>query len=167
MRFPLSMVIFVVAVTGLGSAARSEEAKAPLSPLQTQLQKMQDGESYGMKSISVPQGSATPGNMPKVTLSDKAKALADKASEAEKPKPPSRLELMQDAYKKAAPPTDAEKAAAAKAPEEKEPKDKEAVAKEAAEKAAQQADQQNEQVMFETIQGDNTPPKPSRLIPVN
>lgn len=159
MRFSVSMVVLMVAVTGFIPGAVAEEARPPLSPLQAQLQKMQSGESYGMKTVTAPQGTATPATMPKESLNANATALAEKAA-AKNDKPPTRLELIQEAYKKAAPPGEEEKTAAARVPETKDKETKE-------KDAAKNADPADEEVMFETMHADDTPKKPARLIPVN
>ena len=152
MRFTLSMVVLLMVFTGLAAGALAqevqEEKKAqPLSPLQTQLQKMQSGEQYGMKTIGV--APPAPRDKPKEALNDNAKALAEKA-QIENNRP-SRLELIQEAYKKAALPAVTNKPEAAKDQEAKSEAKKEIP--------------DDDQVMFRTLQ-DDTPKVPPRLIPV-
>ena len=146
MRFLFSIVAVIAVLMGFSVNAVAQEAQT-LSPLQTQLQKMQSGEQYGMKTIGV--APATSKEKLKEALNDNAKALAEKAQiESSRP---TRLELIQEAYKKAAPPAEADKPQTAKDQDVKT-----AVKKETPD---------DDQVMFKTLQ-DDKPKIPPRLIPV-
>ncbi|MDB5491889.1 MAG: hypothetical protein JWO78_1738 [Micavibrio sp.] len=150
MRFPLSMasalVVLAVSLAGFSAVVSAAEEK-PLSPIQAQLQKMQAGESSGMKTISVPQPAPSKAE-PKESLNDNAKALAEKA-EAES-RAPTRLQLIEEAYKKAAQPPRENPAEAKPAEAQTQPK---------------KTDPVSAQVMFENMQNDK-PRIPPRLIPV-
>jgi hypothetical protein len=145
MRFSLSMIVLALTLTGFSASAVAEAEKS-LSPLQTQLQKKQSGEQYGMKTVVVEPAQTV---APKEGLNENAKALAEKA--AVEMNKPTRLELIQEAYKKAAPPADANKPSATKDTDAK-PETKKDIP-------------DGDQVMFKTLQ-DDRPKIPPRLIPV-
>ena len=87
MRILLSMGFILLVVTVFATGAGAQE-QAQLSPLQSQLQKMQAGEAYGMKTVSLTPPTNTSAAEPR--LNDNAKALANRAM-MQSTKEPSRL----------------------------------------------------------------------------
>lgn len=173
MRKLLSTMFFLVAATLFAQGAGAQE-QVQLSPLQSQLKKMQSGENYGMKTVS-----STP---PTITgpaesrLNDNAKALANRAM-TQNTQEPSRLEKIETAYRAAESPkpvpTHEEIKPGAKPAEKAPEKANDDPDRTPVEKAIDKTEKQGEdarklrdaQMLYEGINSDR-PKTPPRLIPV-